>query len=385
MAYLKLLLADDEILIRRRVRLLLDTCFEIHEAETAAAAESMFDDTYDCVLLDITFPDGNGIDLCEEMKAKLPYTTVLISSSMETVEAWNQAFAAGADGYVEKRELLSLDPRKIELMIRNLVERNCLRKRTENLNRRQAELLSVLSHDVRAPFQTLIGIIELLRKDVAAPAAARNVELLDRCVKDQLAFINSLLELLRLEAGSGHVRMNPVDLNLAVNQTLLGLSIIAEKKSVKLRLSLAVDLPKISGDLAKFLQLVNNLVTNAVKFTPRGGEVTIETLFLETNRGPGVELRISDTGVGIPDDMKARIFQRFGRGTFQGTEGEPGVGLGLSICREIVQLHSGSLWVADNTVGGTIFHVWMPLAGEIDAVGRSSCCADASSSVGAAC
>ena len=82
---------------------------------------------------------------------------------MESVDAWNEAFRAGADGYLEKRELLGLDPRKIVLMILNLVERNRLRRQAEETNRRQAELLSVLSHDVRAPFQTLLGTIELLK------------------------------------------------------------------------------------------------------------------------------------------------------------------------------------------------------------------------------
>jgi signal transduction histidine kinase len=128
---------------------------------------------------------------------------------------------AGADGYLEKRELLGLDPRKIVLMILNLVERNRLRRQAEETNRRQAELLSVLSHDVRAPFQTLLGTIELLKKNPDHDAT-RNIETLYQCAKDQLAFINSLLEFLRLESGMAGFRRSPVDVNLPVNSHFKG-------------------------------------------------------------------------------------------------------------------------------------------------------------------
>ena len=93
-------------------------------------------------------------------------------------------------------------------MIMNLVERNRLRRQAEDTNRRQAELLSVLSHDVRAPFQTLLGTIELLKKNPGHDAT-RNIETLYLCAKDQLAFINSLLEFLRLESGTVGLRVFP--------------------------------------------------------------------------------------------------------------------------------------------------------------------------------
>lgn len=197
---LHLLIADDEPIIRRKVCLMLQGKFRIDQADTALSAREAAKKCYDAILLDIVFPDGNGIEICKEIKERDPHSTVLISSSMETVDAWNEAFAAGADGYLEKRELLSLDPRKISVMIENLVERNRLRRQAEELNQRQAELLSILSHDVRAPFQALLGTIELLRRTNEPSTTAAGIETLYQCAKDQLAFINSLLELLRLES-----------------------------------------------------------------------------------------------------------------------------------------------------------------------------------------
>ncbi len=195
-----ILLADDEAIIRRRVKMMLGDKFLIDEAPTANETRSAIAKNYDAILLDIVFPDGNGIEICSEIKKHDPHSTVVITSSMESIDAWNQAFDAGADGYLEKKDLLDLDPRKIALIIINLIERNRLRRQAQETNAKQAELLSVLSHDVRAPFQALLGTIELLKQSRIPPEAARNVETLHNCAREQLGFINALLELLRLES-----------------------------------------------------------------------------------------------------------------------------------------------------------------------------------------
>lgn len=359
-----LLLADDEELIRQRVCMMLGDRFCIDQVDTAHSALEAAARGYDAILLDIVFPDGNGIEVCREIKGRDPHATVVISSSMETVDAWNDAFQAGADGYVEKRELMGLDPNKTVLMIENLIDRNRLRRQAEEVNRRQARLLSVLSHDVRAPFQALLGIIELLRRSDGIPeAAAENVETLYHCAKDQLSFISSLLDYLRLESGMVGLRLVPMDINLSVNQSFQGLRILAEKKAISVETDLQQDLPPIRGDLGRICQLVNNLVTNAIKFSPRGGRVEVTTRHTKRNGRQGVHLSVSDTGIGIRSEDRDTIFQPFGRGRDVGTEGERGTGLGLSICREIVQLHGGTLEIEAERPVGTAFTAWFPAEG----------------------
>lgn len=358
---LHVLLAEDEALIRAKVLMMLGDRFHIDQAPTAQAAREADMSTYDAALMDIVFPDGNGIDVCREIKQCHPHCTVVITSSMESVDAWDKAFQAGADGYLEKRELLGLDPRKIELMIENLVERNRLRRQAEEAHRRQSELLSVLSHDVRAPFQALLGTIDLLRKSDIPPDAAANVTNLHLCATDQLAFINSLLELLRLEAGAASVRRFPLDLNLPVNQSLQTLGILARDKDLSLDAYLHPALPKIFGDIGKILQVVNNLIGNAIKFTQPGGKVAIKTAPACKNGTSGAEIVVKDTGVGISPDEQQKIFKRFHRGREKGTKGESGTGLGLAICHEIMQLHEGALEVFSERSKGTIMTAWFPL------------------------
>ena len=361
---LRVLLADDEPLIRSKVLMMLGDKFHIDQAPTAKAAREAFDNPFDAVLMDIVFPDGNGIELCREIKQRDPHSTVVITSSMESVDAWNKAFQAGADGYLEKRELLGLDPRKTELMVNNLVERNRLRRQLEETNQRQTELLSVLSHDVRAPFQALLGMIDLLRKSSIPPDAADTAENLYQCAKDQLAFINSLLELLRLESSATNLRCMPLDINLPVHQSLQGLAILAQEKNICIEKELQLDLPPIPADLGRILQVVNNLVSNAIKFTPPGGRVTVKTCSSMRQGNPGVELAVQDSGIGIRPEELEKIFRRFHRGRERGTNGEKGTGLGLAICKEIVQLHDGVLDVESEKSRGTVMKVWFPLSSD---------------------
>jgi signal transduction histidine kinase len=357
---ISVLIADDEVIIRRKVCMMLGNNFLVEQADTAKAVREADLNRFNAVLLDIVFPDGNGIELCREIKQKSPHFTVVISSSMESVDAWNQAFQAGADGYLEKRELLGLDPRKIQLMIENLVERNHLRRQNEEIQRRQAELMAVLSHDVRAPFQALLGTIELLRKSRIPVDAAQSVETLHACAREQLSFINSLLDLLKLESGVTELRPSPIDMNLPVSQSVQTLKVLASAKKIALEMNLEQKLPKVLGDLGKICQVVNNLVSNAIKFTPRGGKVKVSTASARRDSVPGVEIAVADTGTGISASDQERIFQRFRRGRGRGTEGETGTGLGLSICKEIVQLHGGTLAVQSEISEGSVFVVWLP-------------------------
>lgn len=363
---LSVLVADDETLIRRKVKMMLSDLFNVDEAADAKSAREAACSGYDAMVLDIVFPDGNGIDICREIKAQDPYVTVIVSSSLESVEAWDNAFRAGADGYLEKRELLALNPKKIAVMIEGLVERNRLRRQAADASRRQSELMSVLSHDVRAPFQALLGTIDLLKRSDIPPDAAKKVDILNDCARDQLAFINSLLELLRLESGMIGLRQAAIDINLPVGQSIQSLGVLARSKGIDIETNLARDLPRIEADLGKIAQVMNNLLSNAIKFSYRGGRIKVSTGRAQYNGDNGVEILVDDEGVGIAAEDEERLLQRFRQGRERGTEGETGTGLGLSICKELVQLHQGAIALESLRPKGTRARIWLPSAGQSD-------------------
>ena len=360
MARFSLLLADDENIIRNRVRLMLGSTFDIQEASSAKQALEEASRGFDVVILDIMFPDGNGVDICRKIKEKYPHGTVIISSSMETLDAWNEAFEAGADSYLEKRELLNADPRKISLMINSLVERNKLRKQAEEVNRKQAKLLSVLTHEVRAPFQALLGTMELLKKSDIPRNLAQNVDRMFESGKQQLLFINSLLELLRLESGVVPLRPFLLDLNLALNQSIQTLRTFATSKNIQIEAKLDTKAPKVLGDLGQITRVMNNLLSNAIKFSPLGGKIVVNSSEYRMQHCQGVMATVVDNGAGLGDKELEQVFLPFHRGKARGTNGEAGSGLGLSICKEIVDLHQGTIDIESSLGTGTTVRIWFP-------------------------
>lgn len=358
---MRLLIADDEPIVRDTVRLLLGNIYDIEQTDSGEGLRKIVTRGFDAILLDIMFPDANGIDLCRELKSSHPHLTIVISSSMETVDAWNSAFEAGADSYIEKRELLNQDPRKISLMINNLVERNRLRKQTEEQNKWQTELLSVLSHDVRAPFQSVLSSLDRLRKSPLEPELERLVDTTLQSARQQLSFINSLLELLRLESGMVGLRFTRFDPNLPVCQSVQTLKSLMSEKGIELKLNLGKTLPKVEADIAQVARMVTNLLGNAIKFTQRAGKIEVSTRQAKKYDLEGIEIVVIDNGIGISESDKPRIFDKFHRCKDKGDQGETGSGLGLAICKELAQLHNGTISV-DSSVGkGSEFRIWLPL------------------------
>ncbi len=353
------LIADDEFFIRSKLKMKLSTWFKIGEAETATSAMEKWP-AFDVVLLDIKFPDGNGIDICRSIKDRDPHFTVIMSSSMEDVEAWNLAFKAGADGYLEKRELLSLAPEKIRLTIENLVERNNLRRQAEETAERQKELMTVLSHDVRAPFQAMLGAIESIRRFDLSHEVSKEVDTLHECASGQLAFINGLLEVLRLESGSVSLKKVDIDLNLPINLSVQNLLPSVKAKTLDLILELDDNLPNTHADLSRLSQVVSNLLGNAIKFVPKGGRIRIRSGSADRSNIQGVELSVEDSGPGVDPKDRERLMKPFVKGKSPGSDGEIGSGLGLSICKEILSLHEGTLEIGDSELGGAIFKAWIP-------------------------
>lgn len=354
------LIADDETFIRSKLKMKLSRWFNLGEAETATSVIDKWS-SFDVALLDIKFPDGNGIDICKSIKDQNPHFTVIMSSSMEDVEAWNMAFQAGADGYFEKRELLSLAPEKIHLTIVNLVERNNLRRQAEETAERQKELMTVLSHDVRAPFQAMLGAIESIRKFDLTQEVSKEVDTLHECASGQLAFINGLLEVLRLESGSVELKKVDIDLNLPINLSVQNLLPSIKAKNLDLRLELDENLPSASADLSRISQVVSNLLGNAIKFVPNGGQIRIRSGLENHSNIQGVKVSVEDSGPGVEPKDRETLMKPFVKGKSPGSNGEIGSGLGLSICKEILNLHNGSLEIGTSELGGAVFQAWIPM------------------------
>lgn len=228
----------------------------------------------------------------------------------------------------------------------------------EELKRLKDDFLSSVSHELRTPLASIIGFTETIKNDPEMPSNLRNefVDLVYNEGKRLASLVNDLLNISDLE--KKNVRLNLKDhiVNNIVTAAFNNYKSIADEKSINFELSLPKALINAELDSEKIQQLISNLISNAVKFTPRKGKVTVE---LKSNHSD-FEIIVTDTGIGIPKKDLERIFNKFYRVYRPGMEFR-GTGLGLAICKFIVQLHRGEISVESELNAGTKFIARIPI------------------------
>ena len=242
-------------------------------------------------------------------------------------------------------------------------ERNRLLEEAREANRMKDEFLAMLSHELRTPLSAIVGWAHMLRTGgLDEPTVARAIETIDRNAKVQNQLIEDILDVSRIVAGKFHLDMRSVDLVRIVEAAIDTVSPLAASRGVQLRQDLSAEIgpccPAI-GDPDRLQQVVWNLLTNAIKFTPRGGVVTVE---VRRQDDPAeFEIVVRDTGQGISADFLPHIFERF-RQAGTGARRHGGLGLGLSIVRHIVEMHGGTVMATSAGEGqGSVFTLRLPV------------------------
>jgi signal transduction histidine kinase len=219
----------------------------------------------------------------------------------------------------------------------------------ESIDARE-QVLKIVSHDLRNPLHTISMCASLLM-DVPLPAEQQLVHLkrVKRAGERMNRLIQDLLDVAKLEAGRVGISARELDVAPLLDEAFDMLAPLAEEKSVRLERDIAERLPRITADAGRVLQVLSNLVGNAIKFTPEGGRIVIGA----KPDFAGVEFFVSDTGPGIPPDQLERIFGRFWQAD---AADRRGIGLGLTIAKGIMDAHGGRLWVQSRLGEGTTFH-----------------------------
>jgi signal transduction histidine kinase len=241
-----------------------------------------------------------------------------------------------------------------------LAEQN---ERLLEADRLKDEFVALISHDLRTPLTSIIGYVELaLDDDVEPPLDAERrsyLAVVSRSSERLLRLVDDLLFVARLQAG--RLVLDPVELDVAeiASQAVHEAQPRAEQK--RLRLSFSGSGPvKVRGDRGRMFQLLDNLVSNAIKFTPEGGAIEVSA----TGTPEGALLEVSDTGVGLGPEEIDRVFERFFRSTRAVAGQIPGTGLGLFISKAIAEAHGGSISATQRDGGGTTFRISLPTQAE---------------------
>ncbi len=233
----------------------------------------------------------------------------------------------------------------------------------KELDRLKSQFVSDVSHELRTPLTNIRLYLDLISQTEYDQRAGRYMETLSRESERLSSLIEDLLSLSRLEADSVPLNKESVDINRMVSALIQDRERLASQYGLELRLECEANLPPVMGDPLLLSQLFTNLLTNALNYTPEGGQITIRTKSQSSGEITWVVVDVEDTGYGIPPVEHPLIFRRFFRGQASKPAMVPGTGLGLAICKEITERHGGKIMVESDGVPGhgARFTVWIPI------------------------
>ncbi len=260
----------------------------------------------------------------------------------------------------ERKQAETARARLLELAQENTRITDALNQEIQEASRLKDEFLATLSHELRTPLNALLGYTRMIRSGViAVEGQARAVETIERNAISLSQIVEDILDVSRIISGKIRLNVQPVDLSVVVRSALEAMMPAADAKGITLDAALDRCAAQITGDPERLQQVAWNLITNAVKFTPRGGTVQVRIERTDAH----IELVVSDTGIGIRPDFLPHVFERFRQADAGGTNRERGgLGLGLNIARQLVELHGGTIEATSAGEGqGTTFRVMLPL------------------------
>jgi signal transduction histidine kinase len=325
---------------------------------------SLSKETPTLVLLDLNLPDSRGAETYRRVLEHSPNVPIVVLSGQDDETLALKAVHQGVQDYLLKGNLSS---KHLERAMRYAVERQALLRALEISQRQQLEFknqfLSHVSHELRTPLTCIHQYVTLLLDGLAgsmAPEQSDHLKTVLKSVNQLHAMIRDLLEATRAESGKLRVEPRCVALGELVQQAVAMLRPSADEKKIGLEIGMDQRLPLVLADPDRILEVLINLIDNAIKFTLAEGSVVVKACMVEADPS-SVYISVSDTGRGISPEAKALIFERLYQDPESVDNNRSGLGLGLYICREIVRLHEGRISVSSELGQGSTFSFTLPV------------------------
>ena len=264
-----------------------------------------------------------------------------------------------------------MNPSEVEYTNKQFIKlNNELNVSTRKLHKQNAELnklkklkeqyLSIAAHDLRNPLGNIINFAELVNEKIKEGHTEQNQKFLDT-IKQQANFgielLNELLQISRLDSGNIRLKMNPGELNKIIEVAVYVNKINAKNKNIEIHFEKDPSIPKISFDYNAISQVLNNLISNAIKYSQSGTQILVKSQ-KEDNQ---VRVNVKDQGIGIPEKDRPALFEPFSTASTQPTSNESSTGLGLSIAKKIIEAHEGSIDFTSRPGQGSDFYFVLPL------------------------
>jgi signal transduction histidine kinase len=369
-----LVVDDDQRNVRLMESILRASGYPVLKAYDGEEALRIVDgEKVDLMLLDVMMPRMSGFELCQRLKGRFDtrLMPIILVTALNALEDKVQALEMGADDFlskpINKVELLA----KVRAVLRVKLLQDEVERQRSQLEAANQELIKgqrfkesmtqMVVHDLKNPLAGIMGNIQLIQMQAASMAPAKTQELLQRSqesAKQLMRMILNILDIGKLEEQRMPLRLEAVRLDQVVHDNLNELMSLSTRDNIRLENHVRPDLPHPLADRELVSRVLANLLNNAFKHTPGGGQVVVDAAV----EGEEIVLTVSDTGEGIPEDLQPYIFEKFVAGESDNSRRMLyDSGLGLTFCKLAVLSHGGRIWITSRPGHGTTVYVALPI------------------------
>lgn len=369
-----LLVDDTEANVRLLSHVLIKEGYRVEIARNGnEAIEATHDHKPDLILLDVMMPDKSGFEVSSELKesedtADIP---IIFLSALSESDVKVKGFQSGGVDYItkpfKKEETLARIKTHLYLrtLQRSLNEQIRVLKEREaelnKLNKQKDNLVRMVSHDIKNPLTGILGLVKLMKADnmnISKDERKQMFSVIEDSGNKLLHLVKHVLDREENKNQTESLELRKTNLRQLADQIVQLHNAKAIVKNIDLRVETELEENEVMVDPGKLEIAINNLVSNALKFTPSQGEVLLK---MSTPNPSDLLVEVRDTGIGIPEKVKKNIFESRKRNSTLGTNGEIGIGLGLDIVQRYVEMHKGTIRVESEIDKGTSFYIKLPL------------------------
>jgi signal transduction histidine kinase len=312
-------------------------------------------------------PVMDGYQVLEHLQADalLTHIPVVVISAAGDLDSVTRCIELGAEDYLFK----PFNPVLLHARIKACLAKKRLHDQEraaasalQAANQLKIEFVSLVSHELKNPLTGIKGYVDMMLLSVFGPLLPAQIEGLQSIqglTEVMITLLGDLGDISQIEAGYLHLERTSVQLRAALDAALQALGSRIAAKGQRLALALPTDLPDVAADRTRLVQILSNLISNACKYTPEGGQITVSATLRASAL---VEVVVSDTGIGMSEDDQRRVFERFFRAADDKVRKESGTGLGLNITRHLIEIHGGQIGFESAVGRGTRFFFTIPTA-----------------------
>ncbi len=357
-----LIVDDDDLNLKFTSKILIAAEYNVITAKSSTEAFAVIETCIpDLILLDVFLHNEFGYDILAKIKKNDSLKSifvVMITGFKISSEDQARVLEMGADGFISR----SIDKRELVARVESFLRHKRVIDELDQANRTLKKFFSILSHDLKAPFFGILNLTDMMANDsnlFTIAEYSENSKLLNKSANNLYLLLGNLLEWAQMQNGTLAYSPEEFKLKDIITNNISKIDERASQKGITI-INNVPDAVNILADENMINAVILNLLSNAVKFTNRKGQITINSVPIETGM---IKISVKDTGIGMSETIIQKLFIAGEKVGTRGTAGELSTGLGLILCKEFVEKHNGKIWAESKIGNGSVFHFTMRVSG----------------------